>query len=296
MAEQPMAEPDFGVDFSTGTITSKPPAAPAGAEDSTFNAFDDDDPAAPAGQPPAQAAPTTPDAPPEMIAKHRYDSLNERYGETQRQVRDLLAMVKRLSEATRPPAAPPPPATPPTEQEAAHARIRQQLFSVMPELKEFLDLREKLPQLREAADMVPQIQSETQRRWSNVADRSLAGLTDALAKQIGVEKLSPRLSQTAARDFFDWVASDPSLVTRYEMEDPKLLTEFVAAFDRDVLSPGRTRATTQQRLEQTRRLPTAGRTSPPPAQAPPKPDSGDEDAVFKAGWDYIQNARKAETP
>jgi hypothetical protein len=293
--------PAFGVDFEKGEIT-RPDATPAPQQDKQpqgepFDAFGDDPNAPegegrkPAGQEPGRRAV------PDQIPKYRFDEVTEQLRQGSERERTLMALIERLSQ-NPPPAAPQAPGRPQTPQEQARERIRQQLFEVVPEFQEFLKFREKMPALLQAADTIPRLQEDTGRYWGHVADASLTAVQTALGTSLGAE-VDPKsqLGRFASQAFFDYVARDPRLVARYEAQDPNLVGEFMQVFEREVLTPARAKQVQQARQEQTRRLPVAGRTSPPPsAQVPKRNDDEDEDGVFKRAWDHVLNARNAQSP
>jgi len=282
--------PEFGVDFEAGTITQ-----PESTTDSTDRAIpdDDDDEAGslPAPTPPAKAAA------PDQIPRYRLDEVTTALRSSQEREGQLMALLQRLS---TPPAAPAPPAghAPPSAADAARERIRNQLFEVVPEFKKFLEIQDKLPALLSAGEAIPRLQEDTTRYWANVADTTLASVGAALGKALNTT-IDPnsRIGRIVAQSFFEYVATDPRLVARYEAQDARLISEFLAAFEKDVFVPVRANAVAQKRQDLTRRLPVAGRTSAPPSQGVPKHNTDeDEDAVYKTGWDLVENARRSMTP
>jgi hypothetical protein len=167
----------------------------------------------------------------------------------------------------------------------------------MPEIADLLKLREHVTPLLTAADAVPQMLQDTQRYWASVAEQQVTDMEAELGKRIG-HPITPKtpLGRMANRAFADFVAADPKIQVRYERQDPRVIQEFVTAFEADILGPMRRQQQTTQRLETTRRLPVAGRTSPPPAAAPPKPDMDNDDEVWQAAWNVVANARQAQQP
>jgi hypothetical protein len=288
--------PDFGVNFETGQITRPEPegSAPPTQIDETFDAFADEEPQPPGGQP---AAP--PRQAPEMLPKYQFDKVNEELRTAREERTKLLALIERLST----PQAPPPPSQPRTEADEARERVRKQLLAIMPELGEYIENKDRLLKAITLAEQLePRIgamQQDTERFWTAVADNALNGLIDGLSKHVGVAvDPNSRMARAARQEFFQYAASSPRNVARYEAQDPSLVTEFIRVFDQEVLALGRPRQAAPAgppRTEQTRRLPVAGRTSPPPAAAPPKPDLNNEDEVLAAGWAHVLSQRQALT-
>jgi hypothetical protein len=282
---------DFGVNFETGEITRPAPDPPAGDTDTEFNAFDDE----PAGQDPAGKPPAAPNTPSEeTIPMYRFNEVNQRLQQAAEREKKMLAFIENLTSQRQPqqPQQPTTPPTPPTPEEAAKERIRQQLLSVIPEFGEFLKIRDKIPQLLNAADAIPRIQSDTERYWGTVADSALNGVVSKLGETLG-HAIEPRsmLGRLATQAFFEFVATNPQTQARYEAQDQSLIADFVTMFDKE-LNPVRARQQQQQRVEQVRKLPVAGRTSPPPSAQPPKPNMDNEDEVFAAGWNAIVSGRQ----
>jgi hypothetical protein len=279
--------PEFGVDFETGTIT-QPDSA--GSDDRQIpDDGDDDQSLAPPVAPP-------PSGPPEGIPRYRFDEVNQALRTSQEREAKLIQILEHLSPKPTPPA---PPGIDPADTKAvARERIRQQFLEVFPEWKQYLDIQDKIPALLSAGEAIPRLQKDTEVYWGNVADATLASATVALGKTLG-QTIEPnsRLGRFVAQSFFETIAVDPRLTARYEARDPTLIGEFVQAFEKDVFGPMRAQAAAAKRLDTTRRLPVAGRTSSPPSSAVPKHDPAeDEDAVFKQAWDLVNNDRRSMTP
>lgn len=282
--------PEFSVDFEAGTVSAADPDASADPNDRQIPNDDDPDHATP----PAG----TPDVP-ESIPRYRFDEVNNALRITQEREAKLIQVLEQLAAGRSAPVpAPPSPPPAPNSPEAARDRIREQLFAVVPEFKKFLELQDKIPALLSASEAIPRLQKETDTYWSHVADAMLTTLTSALGKTLG-STIAPdsRLGRMASQQFFEWTASDPKLVARYEARDPRLTEEFLQIFETDVFGPIRAQAAAAKRLDTTRRLPVAGRTSAPPSQPIPKRNAEeDEDAPYKEAWDHVANARRSMTP
>lgn len=281
-----MAEPEWGVNFDTSEITrpEPEPTTPQGDSDDTFNAFADDP-----NEP--EATPAKPAGVPESVPRYRLDELNNRLKEGAEREQRLMALLQqqqRPQPASQPgPAGEQPPVDPTLE------RIRAQILQVMPEIADFLKIRDKLPNLMSAADAIPRMQADTDRYWGTVADHSLQTVNAELSQRIGGPLVpTSQLGKIASRAFFEYVSSNPTIQTRYEAQDPGVVKEFVTMFEAEVLAPARRQQQVAQRVDSTRRLPVAGRTSPPPSAPVPKANPANEDEVFASAWSVIQNARQ----
>lgn len=287
--------PAYGVDFEKGEITT--PASPDPAEDTEFDRFADDE--TPQTATPKARAQEPGRTAPESIPKYRFDDINQQLQASREREQQLLALVQNVTQqrAALQQQGPAQPAAPKTPEQEQRERVRQQLLEVFPELNDYLKVKDKLPTLISASEEIPRLQHETKQYWGRVADTTLKAIHQELGTHLGttVDPTS-RLGRTTAQAFFEYVAGDQSRVQRYEAQDRTLLPEFISLFDKEMLAPVRTRQQVAQRHETTRRLPVAGRTSPPPSAPTPKPDANDEDAVFKAAWDHVQNGRQALTP
>ena len=280
--------PEYGVDLEQGIITAPAADDAAGVSDDRGIPEDPDDGQTPLPQPPA------PPAPPETIPRYRFDEVNNALRASQEREATIVKILERLSPAP----APPPVATAPSAQDAARERVRQQFLEVFPEWKQFLAIQDKIPAILSTGEAIPRLQKETETYWSNVADATLSSVEEGLGKIMGAP-IAPnsRLAKMVSQAFFEMIAVDPRLVARYEAQDPRLIGEFIQSFEKDVFGPIRAQAAAAKRLDTTRRLPVAGRTSSPPSSAVPKHNvDTDEDAPFRQAWDLITNERRAATP
>lgn len=284
-----MADPEWGVNFETNEITRPDPESttPQGDTDDTFDAFADDPNE-------AQAQPIKPASVPEAVPKYRFDEVNNRLRESAEREQRLMAM---LQQQRQPPQTGMPGAPGPTpEVDPTRERIRAQILEVFPEFKEFLEFRKNIPSLTSAAEAIPRMQAETDRYWGAYADQQLQAVHAELSQRLGAPlPAHSRLGQIANQSFATFVSTNPTIQARYERNDPSVVKEFMAMFEAEVLAPARRPQQVASRVENTRRLPVAGRTSPPPLAPVPKPNMDNEDEVFQAAWSVIQNARQGST-
>lgn len=293
--------PDFGVNFETGDITQ--PVPDSTPPDEQFDAFEDEggDEQQPAGSQPGRQAP-------EMLPKYRLDQANEQLRQSREEIAELRELVRRLTAMPQGQPSARPDQAPRPEIDPTVARVRDQFLRVFPEMKDFLDNRDRLLKAAEISErhdgQITSMQKDTERFWGAVADNAVNAVLGSLGRHLGREVNEKEwVARTTMRDFFDFAASSPRNVARYEAQDPTLIAEFIQAMDREVFSvrrgtgqapapgsapPGAPRPQ--------RRLPVAGRTGPVPSAKPPEPDPNDEDAVFQAAWRTVQSGRQATTP
>lgn len=288
--------PDFGVNFETGQISQPDPTSTPAEEQ--FDAFDEgaDDAQPPAGSQPGRQAP-------EMLPKYRLDQATEQLRQSREEVAELRDLVRRLTEMARPEtprSGQPPPAMDPTV-----ARVREQFLRVFPEMQDFLANRDRLLKAAEISErhdgQITSMRQDTERFWGAVADNAVTTVLSSLGRHLGREVGEKEwIARTTMRDFFDFAASNPRNVARYEAQDPTLIAEFIEAMDREVFSVKRGAAPAPSGApgapRPQRRLPVAGRTGPVPSAKPPALDLNDEEAVFQKAWMAVQNGRQAMTP
>ncbi len=165
--------------------------------------------------------------------------------------------------------------------------IRNQLLEVMPELKDYLDMKDKL---KAFSDFDPKeitaIRESQNQSWAARGNETLRTLTDKVKQAYGGADLSPKQMKRIASAFVTEVGEDPELRARYESGDLSIVDEFVADFTGGVLTPyQRSNSVAQQTArQQASRLPRGGGSSAVvgarPAALKPS-DPGFHEAAFK---------------
>jgi|PlaIllAssembly_1097288.scaffolds.fasta_scaffold00657_7 hypothetical protein len=263
---------------------------------------------APAGTP-QQTQPSTTD---ENIPKYRYDQLNTRTQELERNFQQMQEMNTRLTdalaramEAARP-AAPNEPALDPEEAQRRE-NIRKQLQEIYPELGDLNSVRDIIKLKDKLEAVVAQSEQNASRdaeRFDDYAKRSISALHNEFAAVFGKGKTAADLNddqrREIAKSFVDWIGADPTRIRRYDMGDNAALRgEFIKAWtDRWVEPLRRTGAAqTMRQARTTERLPVGGSASSPLGTPAPKPSTqkdDDDEAIFRRGWEVAQNILSAE--
>lgn len=176
-------------------------------------------------------------------------------------------------------------------------KLRETIFGLIPELKEFIDKKANLLRMAEAA---PVWQQQNESYWQNVATRTLSSVFDSVAKvMLGEGKtgkdLEPEFVEDLQDSFLKWCERDRTgqRIARYEGQDPTLVSDFLKAFSARYVDPVRrsASATVQQRGQVAQQLPVSGPAGMPAASQPPQTNLNDEDAVHGRGWQVAQQMR-----
>lgn len=229
-------------------------------------------PGAPAGQPSAPAAPagfTYKEDRSNWVPSHVVRKNSDRLAQMERDLHYERQRVAALS-GVQAPAAPVDP-----EQQA----IRDQLYKVVPELKEFLEMKDKLKELS-GVDF-KQIQSATERGWTAQGHQALNLLQGKVKAAYGGGDVSPKTVQRVVNAFIADLQHDNEMRDRYEQGDFSVIDEFISDFTGVVLDPFRrtSQAAAAPAARAAARLPRGGGSSAvaggPPAPTV-KPSDGDK--------------------
>jgi hypothetical protein len=119
---------------------------------------------------------------------------------------------------------------------------------------------------------IPDIASATDHQWRQHGRQALNTIYGQMAKDYGVESLSPYQQRVLGSAFTDWLSQDVERQERYANSDPAITTEFLTEYRTGFVDPLRRSAdaATMQRGRATGALPAAPRAGgqPPPPAAP----------------------------
>ncbi len=120
-----------------------------------------------------------------------------------------------------------------------HDAIRNQLLEVMPELKGYLDMQDKLKGLVEGFDPkeFASIRESQNQSWAAQGNQTLRTLADKVKAAYGGAELPAKQLKRIASAFVTEIGEDAELRARYESGDMSIIDEFVADFTGGVLSP-----------------------------------------------------------
>jgi hypothetical protein len=309
--------PDWSINLQSGETSVETPAGPATASQ-TPPQTPESAAAPPAGStPPPTPEPTAP-TPPQgegFIPKYRFDEVNNRASEWQRENQELKDLLRQALETRSAGAAPAALAPPKSEEELAFdqqtQQIRDEFFRRFPKFAameaKWDELQARLDAIGPVADIVPQMQERETRHWATVAQTTL----DELHREVSTTLLagspldpqSPR-GQQVSRAFFEWTKSDPTRVARYEANDKALLKDFVQYFGDAYVAPWRSSAPPSPpapdpaRVAAARvsRLPVSGPSALPAPQTPASRTNRDEESVHADAWAFVRNQAAAQTP
>lgn len=148
----------------------------------------------------------------------------------------------------------------PSPQEAEAAQLREQLFSIVPEFKDFLEKKDAI--MRAAEFDFGSISSNEQRQWANTGRQALNLLTSELKAAYGGQDLSDRAKGHYQTAFIAHLAQNDALRERFENGDVEgVVREYVADLTEGVLSPFKRLAaapSVDPRQSPARRLPRQG--------------------------------------
>ena len=255
------------------------PSSPAGGQPSAPT------PGAPVGSPAAPAV--QPQAPTGFNYKEDRSNwvpshvVRQRTQDLEQARRDLQYEKQRVAalSGVKMPAAP---------RNPEHDAIRNQLFEVVPEFQEFLDMKEKLKGFADGFDPkeIAAIRESQTQSWAAQGNQTLRALTDKIKAAYGGKELPQKQLKRIASAFVTEVGEDPELRARYESGDLSIIDEFVADFTGGVLSPFQRQADVTQQATRNLaiRLPRGGGSSSVvgarPATLKPS-DPGFHEAAFK---------------
>ena len=250
-----------------------PPAAPPGGSSSAPA------PGAPAGAPPAPPPGFTyKEDRSNWVPSHVVRQNTERARTLEQELAIERSRVAALS-GVKPPA---PPRNP------QYDDIRNQMFEVAPELKDLIELKDKLKELT-GLDLneIRSIRESQSQSWVAHGNQTLRTLADKVKEAYGGADLSPKAVQRIARAFVAEVGEDPELQARYEGGDMTIIDEFLRDYTGGILDPYRRSGAAAAAPGQAaaRRLPRGGGSSAVVGGRPPtmKPsDPGYHEAAYRA--------------
>lgn len=176
--------------------------------------------------------------------------------------------------------------------------IKGALLKVFPNLKMLENLSEE--QLERVLEAAESAQSTSHAQWSRHAETMFASVEDAIADELGLDKLTESQVKRIRREYREAAAEavaqrprdergrvlpDPTgkdFLTRHERGDKTLVTEFVKQFLADWYEPARRSVTRGVVNRQSRPVPRGERTRNTPVSGPPAIDYNNEDAFRKA--------------
>jgi len=186
---------------------------------------------------------------------------------------------------------------------AEEEQLRAVLYKLVPGLKHLEKFTAE--QLEEVIDAANTARSASSAQWERHALGMLESAETDIAKQMGVDKLTPRQSQRIRSAYIEEAqaaalarqraeangeAPDPAnFLTRHERGDKTLIAEFVKNYLEDWFEPARRSVTARQVQRTTRPVPRGERTRQMPAGTPPKVDLNDKQA-FKDALIAARNA------
>jgi len=183
-------------------------------------------------------------------------------------------------------------------------RLRQTLFTIMPELKDFVEkFYPKQAELLGLAESAPVWTDQQKNYWQGVAVRTQDALSSGVARLILGEgktaaDLDPELRDDVRDSFIAWVERDKTgqRVMRYEAQDRALVEDYLKGhFAAKYLDPVRRSAAVVigARGQRVAALPQSGGSALPSAAAPPRVDNNDVEAVHTRAWAVLQSLRGA---
>lgn len=138
--------------------------------------------------------------------------------------------------------------------------IKEQLFKVVPELKDLIEKRERL--LKAAEFDFDSVSTDQQQRWAATGHNALRLLTSELKAAYGGQELTPKASAHFQTAFIAHLAQNDELRERFESGDIEgVVKEYVTDITEGVFSPFKRLAAapaTDPRQAPARRLPRQG--------------------------------------
>jgi hypothetical protein len=194
--------------------------------------------APPTGVPASPAAPAQPPAtggvPPGYVPSFRIRETRDQYEaklaqvESQRnaEIERLTKQVQALTGVT-------------PQNRSEEEVIREQLFKVVPDLKELIAMREQLAAIASQKD---DFQQQTQHYWDTYNRTQMDRLYKAASASFDGQPLSDSQKAYIKSSFVGWASSDPQLADRYQT-DPTLVDQFWKEFSSSFIDPVRRGAT-----------------------------------------------------
>lgn len=116
------------------------------------------------------------------------------------------------------------------------------LDQLLPELKPLLKLTpEQLDRVLKTADQFPQFaetfQQSTQQHWNGRGTQAINHVCSAIAKDIGVDKLTPFQQTSVGNTFIAWLQMAEDRLDRYGQSDNSLYDEFLSEYRSGFFDP-----------------------------------------------------------
>lgn len=148
-----------------------------------------------------------------------------------------------------------------------------QLFDKLPILAKLLGaLEAQRIDPEQLFSQLPSVMESAGHTWQQHARTALTSIYGQIAKDFGVDRLTPRQQSAVGREFMAWLSEDQTgaRVDRYSQSDPELLGEFLTEYRSGFIDPLRRTADagTMSRAGAVGRLPAAPRPGAAPAPAP----------------------------
>ena len=194
----------------------------------------------------------------------------------------------RVPESARP--------VPPEIREAREAFA--QVFPELAQLEAIAPALRQISQMLQGVDpqvfaRLPEVLDTTDSGWVRQGRQTVDAIATAVAKDYGVETLSPRQRARVGNAFMQWLREEPQRVQAYSYGDARIVEEFLEEYRGDFINPLRVSsgAATIQRGQRNAQLPVPPRTSGvvPPASPPVPPAT--EDEVHDRAWKSFQASR-----
>jgi hypothetical protein len=214
------------------------------------------------------------------IPRARFDEVNSQTQQLREQIAQLTARDQERQTIGRQllgqPAGPP--------EDPTITRLREQLIQVFPELASLRDLQ---PHLARLPDLIPQTEAQQNAYYQQLGLTHMSALEKVAAPLYGAEKLTDGQKSFLGNQFVQWLGTDKTRQQRYMSGDTSITSEFMTAYQADMLDPFRRHvlAGQQNRAGLVGRLPSRGpATAPIPGARPPQPATEEDrhEAAFAA--------------
>lgn len=170
-----------------------------------------------------------------------------------------------------------------------------QLESIAPLILQFMQAMQQGGVRPEAFAQLPQVIESDGWRWAQQGRQTLDTIHAAVAKDYGLETLTPRQQKVVGTAFMDWLQEDPARTQRYTLSDPRLTDEFLTEYRTGFVDPLRRASDAAAMAGGNRnaglpRAPRSGGMVPPPA-APAAPLTADQ--VHDNAWQAFNAMQRA---
>ena len=185
------------------------------------------------------------------------------------------------------------------------AEARSTFAQIFPGLAQIEAIAPRLMQMLQALpedfDMqqfgrLPDMFASGEHYWESLGQRTIDALYGTVAKDLGVEELTPMQRTSIGNTFMSWLQMDPQRAQRYTQGNSRVVDEFLTDWRSGFIEPIRrtAQAGDAATAARNRSLPPAPRGSgiAPPAGTPP-PDPKTIDQANDAAWEAFKAARAA---